>query len=91
MFSSLIIWWSLLYLNDSKSIYSDLYTDKYDGNCFSDSDGFRIMSHLITDFFIFSRKREISGVIESPGEMIGSIIGLGSAGMAQVPTEKTLL
>ena len=37
---------------------------------------FKIMSHLITDFLIFSKKREISGVIESPGEIIGSIIGL---------------
>ena len=37
---------------------------------------FRIISHLMTDFLIFSRKRDISGVILSPGDIIGSIIGL---------------
>ena len=30
----------------------------------------------MTDFLIFSRNNEISGVIESPGDMIGSIMGL---------------
>ena len=41
----------------------------------------------MTDFLIFSRNNEISGVIESPGDMIGSIMGLLHGGHPMELTE----